>query len=62
MKLVGRVGVDLAEVANRGSFEQLKTYRLAYCSVDADITFSTVMKVKKVTNLNLQDLDKSSFK
>jgi len=40
----------------------MRSYRLSYCSVDAELTFSAVMKSQKMTALSPQDLDKSSFK
>lgn len=51
VKLVGRVTLDLAELANRGTYEQLQTHRLSYCSVDGEISFSAVMKYSKLTDL-----------
>lgn len=61
-KLVGRVAVDLSTIANSGQYNEAKSYKLAYCSVDGEIMFSAVMRSKRKTNMNPQDLDKSSFK
>lgn len=62
VKLIGRVTIDLAELANRQQSQQQRTHKLAYCSVDAELTFSANMKSKQLTNLGQQDLDRSSFK
>lgn len=35
VKLIGRVNIDLAEVANKQEYQCPKAYKLAYCSVDA---------------------------
>ena len=52
IKLVGRVILDLSNVANHNSLAELSTFKLMYCSVDADLSF----RVKMVRNIdsNLQ--------
>ena len=40
VKLVGRVGVDLAEVLNEGRFASIEGHKLSYCSVEAELVFS----------------------
>jgi hypothetical protein len=41
VKLVGRLNIDLADMANSNSsmYSQYGTYKLTYCSVNADVTF-----------------------
>jgi hypothetical protein len=48
VKLVGRVSVNLADIAaNKISmYSRLATYKLTYCSVNADITFMAEMVQK----------------
>lgn len=43
VKLVGRVVIDLSNIANSKILEELSTFKLMYCSVDADITFKVKM-------------------
>lgn len=62
VKLVGRVTLDLAELANANLHALPRTHRLAYCSVDADITFSALLKAQRPTSLAPHELDRSSFK
>ena len=35
VKLIGRVNIDLAEIANKQEYLCSKAYKLSYCSVDA---------------------------
>jgi hypothetical protein len=62
VKLIGRVAIDLADIANQKDYQYAKAYKLSYCSVDAELTFSAALENKRLTNMNPQDLDKSSFK
>lgn len=39
VKLVGRVAVDLADVLNSKTFENITTLQLEYCSVEASMKF-----------------------
>ena len=47
IKLVGRVIIDLAQVANKNNFADVTTLKLMYCSVDAELTF----KIKFVRSI-----------
>lgn len=51
VKLVGRVVVDLAEIANSRNFESVATCKLMYCSVDADISFRAKLTRSLDSNL-----------
>jgi hypothetical protein len=62
VKLIGRVAIDLADLANRNDYARARPFKLSYCSVDAELTFSATMTSKRETTLTPQDLDKSSFK
>jgi hypothetical protein len=64
VKLVGRVNIDLSEMSNNSMcmYSQAATYKLTYCSVNADISFSGKMISKKITEKLPYNLDKSSFK
>jgi uncharacterized membrane protein YobD (UPF0266 family) len=41
VKLVGRVNIDLSQIANNSVslYSEFAPYKLTYCSVNADITF-----------------------
>lgn len=52
VKLVGRVLVDLSEVANSHLYSTVTTTKLMYCSVDADISFS--MKLSRSIESNIE--------
>jgi hypothetical protein len=54
--------VDLADLANSSLLATPRTHRLAYCSVDADLTFSALLKSQRPTSLAPHELDRSSFK
>jgi hypothetical protein len=43
-KLVGRVEVDLANIANGSIIQELKTHPLKYCSVEGSLTFKMVIR------------------
>ena len=43
VKLIGRVAIDLADIANRQEYQQSRPHKLSYCSVDAELTFSAVL-------------------
>ena len=51
IKLVGRVVVDLSEIANTHRYSTISTAKLMYCSVDAEISFS--MKLARSIDSNL---------
>jgi hypothetical protein len=51
IKLVGRVVVDLSEIANTHRYSTVSTTKLMYCSVDAEISFS--MKLTRSIDSNL---------
>lgn len=62
VKLVGRVVIDLSEIANSNKYSSVTTSKLMYCSVDADISFSLRLARSIESNLELNDLDRSSFR
>lgn len=62
VKLVGRVVIDLSEIVNSNKYSQITTSKLMYCSVDADISFSLRLTRSIESNLELNDLDRSSFR
>ena len=64
VKLVGRVNIDLALIANSkvSIYSEFAPYKLTYCSVNADATLKVQMSGKELTNKHPNNLDKSSFK
>lgn len=60
-KLVGRLTVDLAEIANQIKYSTPEKYDLEYCSVNASIIFSAKLCGKKVSLKNPENFDRDSF-
>lgn len=60
-KLVGRIAVDLSEIANINTYSDLRTTKLMYCSVEADLTFRISMTRAIESNMLLNELDRSAF-
>ena len=49
MKLVGRIPIDLGQIANTEHYSTMRGYKLEYCSVDAHITFKGRFIGKKLS-------------
>jgi hypothetical protein len=62
IKLVGRVLIDLSNVANNNALAEIANFKLMYCSVEADISFKVRLARSLDSNLQLNELDKSSFR
>ena len=62
MKLIGRVKMDLADLMSNDSYVKLKSYKLSYCSVDAELVLSAALTAKELTNMHPNHLDISSFR
>ena len=61
MKLVGRIPIDLGQLANTEHYSTLRGYKLEYCSVDAHITFKGKFIGKKLSATAPERFDKDSF-
>lgn len=61
MKLVGRICIDLSQVANTEHYSTLRGYKLEYCSVDAHITFKAKFMGKKLSTTAPDRFDRDSF-
>lgn len=59
---MGRINIDLAEIANRQAYEEVGTYPLSYCSVDGRVTLSARLKSRMASNMGPEDIDRSSYK
>ena len=53
VKLVGRISVDLSEVANNNSYSEITPFNLKYCSVEADVSFQVKLSRSIESNLQL---------
>ena len=60
-KLVGRITVDLAEIANQKKYLLPEKYDLEYCSVNAQIMFTAKVCGKKASGNAPEKFDKDSF-
>jgi hypothetical protein len=60
-KLVGRVTIDLSKIVNVGMYAEPTEFRLNFCSVQGSITMQFALVEQKLTNIKVQDLDRSSF-
>lgn len=60
-KLVGRIALDLSDIANANTYFDLRTVKLMYCSVEADLTFRVSMVRSIESNMHLNELDRSAF-
>lgn len=61
VKLVGRVTIDLAKVINVGMYSSLTEFKLNFCSVEGSLILLMRTIAKNLTNLTVNDLDKSSY-
>jgi hypothetical protein len=52
VKLIGRVAIDLADIANRQDYQRARPHKLSYCSVDAELTFSACLEAKRETSMS----------
>lgn len=60
-KLVGRVNIDVGKVINVGMYEAPTEFKLNFCSIEGTIIMQFKASDQKITNLTINDLDKSSF-
>lgn len=60
-KLVGRVVIDLSQSIHSAIYSQPQQYKLEYCSVNANITFSIKFMGKKLSSTMPQNFDRDSF-
>lgn len=60
-KLVGRITIDLAQIANSTGYRSLQEHQLEYCSVDAFIVFKGKLFGKKLSSTSPENFDQDSF-
>ncbi len=53
IKLVGRVVIDLAEIANKSVYASITTSKLMYCSVEAEVSFKAKFVKNVESNMEL---------
>lgn len=61
MKLVGRIPIDLGQIANTEHYSTLRGYKLEYCSVDAHVIFKGKFMGKKLSTTPPERFDRDSF-
>ena len=60
-KLVGRLTVNLAEIANELKYVNADSHKLEYCSVNGSLIFNAKILGKKASGLSPDNFDKDSF-
>ena len=53
IKLVGRVVIDLAEIANKSAYASITTSKLMYFSVEAEVSFKAKFVKNVESNMEL---------